>query len=165
MLHFKQSPHRLCLLSLIHLFVSPLLPSSSLSLSSSRAAVWYLSLADGTWLSARAHTRTHTLPACFISFFDSHAGLKRPQLSSRCNLWQPEMDSSNGAAEDASHTGRRGKKTFNLDMPWLSVCLCRFGHTRTAPVCRLNVFWDMFVCDMSHECVEMRLFGLKLIVC
>lgn len=45
MLHFKQSPHRLCLLSLIHLFVSP-----GCGISVSQAALG----------SARAHTREHT---------------------------------------------------------------------------------------------------------
>ncbi|MED6258607.1 hypothetical protein ATANTOWER_009724, partial [Ataeniobius toweri] len=57
------------------------------------------------WRSARS------LPAQFIFFLTGSRERTRSheELSSRCNLWQLEMDSDSGVALQPSHTGKIAK--------------------------------------------------------
>uniref|UniRef100_A0A3Q1DGR7 C2H2-type domain-containing protein n=2 Tax=Amphiprion ocellaris TaxID=80972 RepID=A0A3Q1DGR7_AMPOC len=75
-----------------------------LSLSSSHTLIRYLPCAGGSG-TARAHCPRG------LSFLDSFEGPRRSQLSSRCDLWQLEMD--NGGVVNASHTDMKRPKSSN----------------------------------------------------
>lgn len=114
------------------------------SLSHPRAQWFGISVAQPT-VAQRAHITR-------VVHLESLAGLERLQLSSRCNRWQLEMDSSNGGAVKPSDSGR---KTFQIFTRWS--CL-RVVWDTNADFCRLNVSALISAC---HE-VQTYLFWLKL---